>query len=104
MTRDVSDVTHRKCVLRFEKSQLVEFLPRKKKVNFRGSSWLNEFVRYGRRALVGLRGDYVKAVSIEGLCLSLLYSYLNVHASQRHNIKDRRMKDNARRKEAGRLL
>ena len=35
MTRDVSDVTHRKSGLRFEKSQLVETLPRKKKVDFR---------------------------------------------------------------------
>ena len=34
-TRDVSDVTHRKCGLRFEKSQLVEFCRRKKKVGFR---------------------------------------------------------------------
>ena len=25
----------------------------------------------------------------------VLYSYLHVHASQRHNIKDRRMKENA---------
>ncbi len=68
------DVTHRKRGLRFEKSQLVEFLPGKKKVDFRGSSWLDEFVRYGRRALVGLRADDVKAVCIEGLCLSLLMS------------------------------
>ena len=35
MTRDVSDVTHRKRGLRFEKSQLVEFCGRKKKVDFR---------------------------------------------------------------------
>ena len=34
----------------------------------------------------------------------VLYSYLHVHASQRHNIKDRRMKENAGRNEAGRLL
>ena len=36
-------------------------------------SWVrpNEFVRHGRRALVGLRADDVKAVSIERLCLSL---------------------------------
>ena len=70
VTRDVSDVTHRKRGLRFEKSQLVEFLPGKKKVDFRGSSWLDEYVRYGRRALVGLRADDIKAVSIEGLYLS----------------------------------
>ena len=31
----------------------------------------DEFVRYGCRALVGLRADDVKAVSIEGLCVSL---------------------------------
>ena len=30
----------------------------------------DEFVRYGHRALVGLRADDVKAVSIEGLYLS----------------------------------
>ena len=37
-------------------------------------SWArpHEFVRYGRRALVGLRADDVKAISIERLCLSLL--------------------------------
>ena len=35
MTRDVSDVTHRKRGLRIEKSQLVEFCRRKKKVDFR---------------------------------------------------------------------
>ena len=74
MTRDVSDVTHRKRGLRFEKSQLVEFQPGMKKVDFRGSSRPDEFVRYGRCALVGLRADDVKAVSIEGLCLSLLLS------------------------------
>ena len=37
MTRDMSDVTHRKRGLRFEKSQGVEFLSRKKTVEFRGS-------------------------------------------------------------------
>ena len=30
----VNDVTHQKLVLRFEKSQWVEFLPRKKNVDF----------------------------------------------------------------------
>ena len=74
MTRDVSDVTHRKRGLRFEKSQLVEFLPDKKKVDSRGSSWPDEFVRYGRRALVGLKADDVKAASIEGLCVCLSLS------------------------------
>ena len=40
MTRDVSDVTHRKCGLRYEKIQLVEI-----------ETWArpDEFVRYGRR-------------------------------------------------------
>ena len=70
----MSVVTRLKRRLRFEKSQLVEFLPGKKKVDFRGSSWPDKFVRYGRRSLVGLRADDVKAVSIEGLCLSLLMS------------------------------
>ena len=37
MTRDVSDVMHRKRGLRFEKSQLVEFCRRRKTVDFRGS-------------------------------------------------------------------
>ena len=58
MTRDVSDVAHRKRGLRFKKSQLVVFLPGKK-VDFRGSSWPDEFVRNGRRTLVGLRADDV---------------------------------------------
>ena len=70
----MGDVTHWKRGLRFEKRQLVEFPPRKKKVDFQ--SWVRPdvFVRYGRRALVGLRADDVKAVSIERLCLSLLKS------------------------------
>ena len=70
----VNDVTHRKRWQRFKKKQLVEFLPGKKKVDFWGSSMPDEFVRYGRRALVGLTADDVKAVSIEKLCLSLLMS------------------------------
>ena len=39
-------------------------------------SWArpDDFVCYGRRALVGLRADDVKAVSIERLCLSFLMS------------------------------
>ena len=39
-------------------------------------SWArpDEFVRYGRRVLVGLGANDVKAVSIERLCLSLLMS------------------------------
>ena len=47
VTRDVSDITHWKRGLRFEKSQFVEFLPVKKKVDCRGSSWPDEFVCYG---------------------------------------------------------
>ena len=35
VTRDMSDVTHRKRELRFKKSLLVEFCSRKKKVDFR---------------------------------------------------------------------
>ena len=57
--------------LEFEKSQGVEFLPRRKKVDFRGPPRPDDFVRYGHRALVGLRADDVKGVSIERLCLSL---------------------------------
>ena len=65
---------HRKRGLRFEKKQLVEFLPPDERVEIQ--SWVrpDEFVRYGRRALVGLRANDVKAVSTERLCLSLLMS------------------------------
>ena len=73
----VNDVMHRKRglgILRFEKSQLVEFPPRKKKVDFQSWARPDDFVRYGHRALVGLRADDVKAVSIERLCLSLFTS------------------------------
>ena len=61
VTRDVSDVTHRNRARRFEKSQLVEI-----------ETWArpDDFECYGRRALVGLRADDLKAVSIEGLYLS----------------------------------
>ena len=38
----------------------------------------DDFVRYGRRALVGLRVDDVKAVSIERLCLSLVMSCFRI--------------------------
>ena len=74
---DVSDVTHRKRGLRiwgFEKKQGVEFLPLNERVEIQ--SWVrpDEFVRYGRRGLVRLRAEDVKAVSIERLCLSLLMS------------------------------
>ena len=58
----------------FEKSQGVEFLSRKKKVDFQSWAKPDDYVRYGRRALVGLKAEDVKAVSIERLCLSLLMS------------------------------
>ena len=67
----MSDVTHRKCGLRFEKKQLVEFLPPNERVDIQNWARPDEFVRYGCRALVGLKADDVKAVSIEKLCLSL---------------------------------
>ena len=50
--------------------QLVEFSPRKKKVDFQSWARPDDFVCYGRCALVGLKAEYVKAVSIERLCLS----------------------------------
>ena len=54
----LGDVTHRKRGLRFEKKQLVEFPPRKKKVDFQSWARPDDFVRYGRRVFVGLRaGD-----------------------------------------------
>ena len=43
-------------------------------VEFQSWARLDDLVRYGRRMLVGLRADDVKAVSIERLCLSLLMS------------------------------
>ena len=70
----MGDVTHRKRGLRFEKKQLVEFLCPNGKVEIQSWARPDDFVRYGRRALVGLRADNVKAVSIERLCLSLLMS------------------------------
>ena len=66
----LGDVTHRKRGLRFEKKQLVEFPPRKKKVDFQSWARPDDFVPYERRGLIGLRADEVKAVSIERLCLS----------------------------------
>ena len=44
---------------------------KKKKVDFQSWARPDNFVHNGRRALVGLRADNVKAVSIERLCLSL---------------------------------
>ena len=58
----------------FEKSQFVEFPSRKKKVDFQSWAMPDDFVGNGRHALVGLRADDVKAISIERLCLSLLMS------------------------------
>ncbi len=65
----LGDVTRRKRGLRFEKKQLVEFLHRRKKVDFQSRVRPDDFVRYRRCALVGLRADDVKAVSIERLCV-----------------------------------
>ena len=58
-------------ILRFGKSQRVEFLPPNESVEIQGQVRPDEFVRYGRCALVGLRADDVKAVNIERLCVSL---------------------------------
>ena len=73
MTRDVSDVTHLEEEADIWEKSVSWVLGPRKTVDFRGSSWPDEFVRYGRRALVGLRTDDVKAVSIVRLCLSLPY-------------------------------
>ena len=70
----MGDVTHRKCGLRFEKKQLVEFLPTNERVDVQSWARPGEYVRHGRRTLVGLRADDVKAVSLERLCVSLLMS------------------------------
>ena len=53
-----------------EKKQWVEFLPPNERVEIHSWTRPDEFVRYGRRALVGLRANDVKAVSIERLSLS----------------------------------
>ena len=66
----MGDVTHRKRGQRFKKKQWVEFLPPNERVEIQSWARPDEFVRYGRPALVGLRADDVKAVSIERLCLS----------------------------------
>ena len=70
--------------LRFKKKQLVEFLPRKKKIDFQSLARPDDFVRYGRRALVGLRADDVKSVSIERLCVCLS---LSLHVEKPLNSK-----------------
>ena len=49
----VNDVTHRKRGLRFEKKQLVEFLPPNEKTEIQTWARPDDFVRYGRCALVG---------------------------------------------------
>ena len=51
----------------FEKSQFVEFLPPNERVDIQSWAKPDEYARYGGRALVGLRADDVKAVSIEKL-------------------------------------
>ena len=61
-------------ILGFEKKQLVKFLRPNGKVKIQSWARPDDFVLYGRRALVGLRGDDIKAVSIKRLCLSLLVS------------------------------
>ena len=57
----------------FEKSR-VEFLPPNERVEIQTWARPDDFVRSRRRALVELRADDVKAVSIERLCLTLLMS------------------------------
>ena len=49
---DVSDVTHWKRGLRFEKKQLVEFMPLNERVDIQSWARQDEFVHYGRRAFV----------------------------------------------------
>ena len=56
--------------------ELVEFLPPNEGVEIQSWARPDDFVRYGRRSLVGLRADDVKAVSIERLCLFLSLSLL----------------------------
>ena len=71
---DVDDITHWKrglMILGFEKKQWVEFLPPNERVKIKSWARPDDFVRYGRRALVELRADDVKAVSIKRLYLSL---------------------------------
>ena len=46
-------------------------MPPNEKVEIQTWARPDDFVRYGHRALVGLRADDVKAVSIERLCVSL---------------------------------
>ena len=58
MTRDVSDVAHRKRGLRFEKSQWIEFCRRKKKVDFR---LLAEALRQVSRMVVVVVGQMEKS-------------------------------------------
>ena len=61
----VNDVTHLKLGLR------ILGIWEKQRVEIRTWAGTDDFVRYGRRALIGLRADDVKAVSIERLCVSL---------------------------------
>ena len=46
--------------LGFEKKQWVEFLPSNERVEIQSWARPDDFVRYGHRALVGLRADCVK--------------------------------------------
>ena len=62
MTWDVSNITHRKRGLKFEKSQLVEFCGRKRKADFR---LLAEALRQVSHVVVGRwKSQYRKMVSL----------------------------------------
>ena len=67
-----------------EKKQGVEFLPPNERVEIQTRASRDDFVCYGRRALVGLRADDVKAVSIERLCVCLS---LSPHVEKNFNSK-----------------
>ena len=58
----------------FEKKQWIEFQSPNERVENQTWARPDEFVRYRFLALVGLRADDVKAVSIERLCVSLFKS------------------------------
>ena len=51
--------------------QRVEFLPPNERVDIQSWARPDEFVRYGRCGLFGLRADDLKTVSIERLCVAL---------------------------------
>ena len=49
--------------------------------------------------------NWITLFNVISTSVNLLYSHLHVHAaSQRHNIKDRRMKKGSRKEDTGRLL